>query len=398
MTKLTVGMIGVPTDVHFKRRLSKIDRTQFHVTIISPHYFKDNSYEGLEVVSVDFNQFKILRWFQFFYQHFLFMKKKDFDIIYCFGALPSMCWLAGVVARKCLVVTTIGSDVFPDEQLKTTWLVKKNIEWLLRSADRVTTLSLAMEKRLVNYFKVNPQRIERDFLDIEDIWYNKDIQSSRLKSFEKSSPIILSPRMLDSLYQQAEIIKSLSLVKKKFPNVLLIQTGFGMNKDYFQECQALIKVQGLESNVLFLEKFNDASELIRFFDLSDMVIMIPKSDGMPSSLIESWARKKPTILSNIYNYEDGFDRKLYVKTHINPKAIAETICEVMESQSLRKEIVSKGMAFLMDQHNKMKELVVFRDLKANNKKSFFSKVLRFVLFISFIVEPLLSYLKRRTNS
>jgi glycosyltransferase involved in cell wall biosynthesis len=397
MTKLTVGMIGVPTDVHFKRRLSKIDRTQFQVTIISPSYFKETFCEGFEVFSVNFNQFTTLRWFQFFYQYFLFMKKKDFDIIYCFGALPSMCWLAGIVARKCLVVTTIGSDVFPDEQLKTTWLVKKNIEWLLRSADRVTTLSLAMEKRLRIYFKIQEKRIERDFLDIEDAWYSKIAEHSRTEYFQKYSPIILSPRMLDSLYQQAEIIKSLALVKKKFPNVLLIQTGFCMNKEYFQECQSLIKDKELENNVLFLEKFNEASELISFFDLADMVIMIPKSDGMPSSLIEAWARKKPTIVSNIYNYEDCFERKLYLKTDVNPEAIANGICEMMDNQGLRKRITEEGTNFLIAQRNKMKELVVFKGLKVNNKKSFFSKVLRFVLFIAFILEPLVNCSKSRAN-
>ncbi|MGD0466149.1 MAG: glycosyltransferase [Gammaproteobacteria bacterium] len=383
---IKLGIIGVPDNVHLKRRLAKIDKKIYDVTVVCPTYFANELFNDIKVFSVDLNKFKYFRHFQLFFKYASFIKKQDFDIVYCFGALSPLSWLAGLLSEKYLVVGTIGVDVFLDDQINMSSIIKKNIKELLCSADLVTTLSMCMENKLLEYFAIPKKKILKDFLDIEDIWYKKESLISKME-FQNVHPIIFSPRILRPLYQQVEIIKALLLIKNRYPNVLLIQSTFLMDLKYFEYCKNIMKSLQLESNVLFLDEYKESTELINFFDLSDLIIMIPKSDGMPSSMIEAWARKKPVIVSNIENYDTAWNKKLFLKTDISEEAITKSVFELIENTDLKNKILIESELFLKNKREESKEIKIFQDACFHIKKSWTSKMWRLGLFMVFLFEP-----------
>lgn len=392
--KIKLGVVGGAHCVHLKKRLAKLDRKIYDITIISSVYASDKIVDGCAIFSVDINKFKYIRHFHFFLKYASFIRKKKFDVIYCFGALSPLSWLAGLLARKYLVVTTIGSDVFLDDQIPTTSLIRKNTKELLQSADMVITLLSYMNKRLREYFKIPQHRIIRDFLALDEEWLSLAINSIRPKEFQKHAPILLSPRMMSPLYQQIVLIKMLAILKKDFPDILLVQSTFSKDPVYFKECQYLVKSLQLQENILFLETYKDSKELISLFDLSDLVIMVPKSDGMPSSMIEAWARKKPVLVSNIENYDSSWDRKLFLKTETTEEAIAGSVKEILSDQSLRSTLVKESSQFLDSLCMQHQNLVIFKHIEIYRNKNRRSRWWRFILFNLFIIEPLFLFKKQ----
>ncbi len=382
-----IGSVGRSCDIHFTRRLKNIDQNKYDITIISPTYYLPSTYEGIEVFSVDISLFSFLRHFQFFYHYFLFIRKKKFDLIYIFGGLISLGWLATIASKCPYIITVIGYDVFLDDQIKTTFILRKNAKRFFRGASYITSLSLAMDKRLCTFFEIEKERIIRDFLDIEDDWYQKNKILTQ-QSFNDAFPIILSPRMLQPLYQQDKIIEALPMIKEYFPKILLLQTGFGQKKDFFEKCQKLTNRLHLENHVCFLESFKKTTDLIGFFDICDLVIMIPKSDGMPSTLVEAWARKKPVIVSDIDNYDNADNNRLYIKTNTSPEDIARTVGEIMNNSTLKETIVSTGIQYLEKIKNNYEKLSFLKQVPLNKQHNFFNRVTRFFWFLTFILEPL----------
>ena len=380
-------MVGVPDNIHFRKRLKVIDKDKFDIVVISPTFFKFSDYEEARVFSINIEQYKNFRYFRLFYAYCKFIKKESFDIVYCFGGLSPIAWLSGLVSKKKLIVTTIGADVFIDEQLEVSSIIKANVKHLLRSADAVLSLSLFMDQRLLNDFKVPLNRIMRDYLAIEPVWYELEKCMKIPIDFINFSPIILSPRVLAPLYQQIEIIRALPLLKARFPKILLIQTGFNKDINYFEQCKAEVNQLGLHNNVLFLEPFEKHDDIIKFFDLSDVVIMIPKSDAVPTSMLEAWAREKPVILSNIDNYDECYNRQLYLKTAVDPVHIKNTIVELMEDRELKKNIVDNATRFFYERQKFVKNLNLLDQATVNYKRQVFSKLWGTCLLLLFLVEP-----------
>lgn len=383
-TKIKLGVVGDLDNIHFKRRFEKIDKEKYDITVICRADFPINYYINVPVFSVNLNSFRFLKHFQSFFQYFCFIKKQKFDIIYCFGGDSAVAWLASIAADRYFVVTTLGVDVLLDDQINMSAVIKRNIKETLRAADLVTTLTAYMETRLLEHFKIPPKKIIQDFLDIEEAWYTKKKSTSTQEIFY---PIILSPRMLNILYQQEKIFRSLPLIKKRFQKVLLVQTTFGKNEEYFLKCQSLIRLLDIEENVLFLENFQKPEMLIDSFDQSDIVVMVPKSDGMPSSMIEAWSRNKPVIVSNIANYDEFYNRKLFLKTDITENFLADAVFEIIENDYLRNQLIEQPTQFLKDKRKIFKKSDIFESYKMFKKKNLLSKLWRFLLFMLFLIEP-----------
>ena len=56
--KIKIAIIGVPSNIHVKRRLSLIDKNYFDIIVISPVFFEKSEYLGIKVFSLDINKFK----------------------------------------------------------------------------------------------------------------------------------------------------------------------------------------------------------------------------------------------------------------------------------------------------------------------------------------------------
>lgn len=391
MSRIRVGIVGNPTNIHLQRRLSQIDKTKYQVTIISQEYFKEKKWNGITLFSVNLKKYRYLKYFRFFIEYYKFISKEKYDIVYCFGTLSPLSWLAGIASKNILVLTTIGSDVFLEEQLDISFWVRKNVLNLARAADRVTVLSKAMKKRLQDDSGITNKRIQDDFLELEDLWY----RNAKDSSTEETFPRILSPRILAPLYQQISVIKAVRLLKEEYPEILLLQTTFCADKDYMEECKRLVQELTLEENVKFFEPLKDTLEMVLMYDSSDLIIMIPKSDGMPASMQEGWARNKPILVSNIHNYDEEDNRKFFLKTDIDPVSIKDAAIQIFQDRSLRDLLKREGRRYIEKKRHFYNPLAIFDAITPSKTRNSFSVMRGQFYFLMFLLEPF--YLRLRNK-
>lgn len=389
-SKIKVAVIAVP-GIHVNRRLEQLNQNIYDITIISPIYSNDIYYKKFNFFSVNINKFKFLKYFQYYLSYAYFILNSNFDIIYCFGAYSSISWLAGLLCNKHLVVSTLGVDVYLDEQASVTSLSKLNIKRLIRNADRVSVLSNYMKQRLISDFKISESKIVEDFLDIEQEWYFNKAKGNKFNLFDNKFPVIFSPRSLQSLYQQLEVVKALPILLKKYPRLLFIQSGFNTCLDYKKKCIDFIDYSDLKNHVVFLENKENVDELIEIFDASDVVVMVPKSDGMPASMIEAWARKKPVVVSNIEHYDSFYHKKLFFKTDLTAVEIANSVNEIVENNLLRETLINHSKEYLEQKRHTHNQVKILCNLPGVYNNRILNNLISVFCFFLFIIEPWFKY-------
>ena len=386
-SKIKVAIIGVPTNVHLERRLHKINYQKYHVTIISPIPIENNIQKQFDVFWVDISRFTFLKHFRYFYEYARFILREHFDVIYCFGALSPLSWLTGILCQKYLIISTLGVDVYLNDQVPMSQINKMNIKKLIQNADMVSTLSSSMCKRLLGDFKVSASKISMEFLDIENEWYLEKDASTSNNLFSGHYPVIFSPRILRPLYRQEEIIETLALLKERYPKLFLVQSGFCIDPLYYEKCIKLIQNLDLINHVVILKDQKKLQDRIEVFDQCDIVLMIPSSDGMSSSMIEAWARKKPVVVSDIENYDSSYDGKLFIKTEVDKRSLSQAIIKVLGNEELRCNLIKKSWEHLIKTRDFHKDNDIFAHAQQSSQKNILSKIYRSVLFLLFLIEP-----------
>jgi glycosyltransferase involved in cell wall biosynthesis len=379
--KKKMGIIGTISCIHLQRYVNTLDRSTYDITIITwdSNYLVDSADK---VFFVDAKQFNFLKTIRRLWAYFYFIKSSNFDVLHCFSALLPVSWLAGIACTSALTVSVIGVDVFLEEQMQMNYPIKKSIVHLLRMADRVFFLSQAMRDRLIRSIGVAEAILREDFLPVDKKWQCYPVKKSITSRFI-GYPIIFSPRMLAPLYRQYELIQALAKLKIKYPNVNLVQTGYYADLAYKEKCQKLSMDLGVDNNITFMEHIETEEALIDVYDQADIVVMIPLSDGMPSSLLEAWWRKKPVIVSDIYNYNELWNGKFFIKTPITDEALSNCIASVFWSKNIKTYLTTSAFDFIAERSKAIN--VRFEDIKI--KRKFFSKIYGTFLFFIFLIEP-----------
>lgn len=161
------------------------------------------------------------------------------------------------------------------------------------------------------------------------------------------------------------LLKSMSLLKKKYPNVKLKIAGEGNLRASLEEYS---KKQALENNVEFMGYQNQIP-----FLLSSCSIYVHSSlqDVFPNAILEAMASKKPVIATNvggipeiIKNNYDG------IICDPNSEEIASAIIKVFNDQNFRDKIIKNGYSTVLVDYSWDKAIDSYLNLY--NKMQLFS--------------------------
>ena len=206
--------------------------------------------------------------------------------------------------RPC-VMTPWGSDVLDEQGAFREWYSERLTKALLRRADLITVHSDYMERRLRPLIgPAHPvERIGwgvdlgrfRPGLEVESLKHRWGIASRR--------PVVLSPRIVKPLYRHELVIRALPGLRRDLPDVLLIITEHEADEAYLHGLKRLARELGVEEQVRFIGAVA-YEEMPRWYNLADVVVMTPRSDGMPNSLLETMACGTVPVLARLEQYEE----------------------------------------------------------------------------------------------
>ena len=205
-----------------------------------------------------------------------------------------------------LVVTVMGGDILSDQsfQGKKKRLTKK----MLEGATIITSKSDFLDKvllRIGNY----ADKIRRVTwgVDTQKFCPGMDVRLLREELKMKGDELVFfSPRNCRSFYNQDLIIKAFAIYQSihggKKRAKLLIAELFP-EESYVNRLRGLVKELGLQDKVHFLGSVTH-QEMPAYFNMADIMVAIPRSDGMPQSLYEAMACGTYPILGDLPQYQE----------------------------------------------------------------------------------------------
>jgi len=254
---------------------------------------------------------------------------------YAGGKLGTMALLSGV---RPLVVTVMGGDVLPDQHLGgLSRLERRATRRLLETADLVLVKSDALRPPLRATAQVRG-RVETTRWGVDpSVFFRDDAAAVALKTrlgLSAADRVVLSPRMLQPLYNVDLIVEAMPAVLARVPSAVLAVTEYGASEGYRRRLQDRVAALGLGARVRFAGVVPHR-DMPALYSLADVVVSVPSSDGLPQSLFEAMACGTPAVLGPLPTYTEVIhDGETAMVTDIAAAPIGDAIVRLLTDRGL----------------------------------------------------------------
>lgn len=245
---------------------------------------------------------------QMFYLWYLIRKIKP-SLIHVFWANHN---LSNIILSKFkpLIVTVMGGDILPDQRYNKR-IDKFFTKMLLDNAQCITSKSDFLDKALLRIGNYK-EKISRVTWGIDPEIFKPGLLVSGLRKKLKISDnafVFFSVRTNNHFYNHHIIIEAFArfLTGQNTDCILLISMMFG-DREYINYLKSLALKLNILPQIRFIETIPN-QEMPFYYNLSNVIISIPNSDGMPQSLYEGMACKCFNILGDLPQYRELIENK-----------------------------------------------------------------------------------------
>jgi len=253
-----------------------------------------------------------------------------------------------------LVLTAWGSDVLIGP--KQSKLFKYVVEYALKKADCVTCDAEHMIGVLTE-LGVNPEKINPIYFGTDTRKFSPEQRSNTPKEELGilHSPVIISLRSLEPIYDVESLIKAVPLVLNEIPSTTFIIAGDGSQK---AELKGLAESLGISDSIRFVG-FIPNDELPQYLASSDVYVSTSLSDaGLAASTAEAMACGLPVIVT------DFGDNSKWIKDDINgfvvptksPETLASKIIYLLQHEDKKREFGQAGRKVIEERNNYEREM------------------------------------------
>lgn len=259
------------------------------------------------------------------------------------------------------VVTAWGSDikVFPKKSI----IIKWKTMFALKMVDCITCdaehMVASMEKLGAIRKKIN---IIYFGTDVEQFNPNKkDSEIKRDLIIDINSPIVISVRSLDPIYDVETFIKSIPHVLQEIPQATFVIAGDGTQKKYLVE---LAESLGVYKSTRFISSLT-SYDMARYLASSDLYVSTALSDGgIASSTAEAMASGLPVIITDVGDnrqwVKDGEQECIFPVSDY--KLLGEKIIELLTKPHLRKRFGEINREIIEEKSNYYNEMTKMEDI------------------------------------
>ncbi|AGB02444.1 glycosyltransferase [Methanoregula formicica SMSP] len=257
------------------------------------------------------------------------------DVIHTQGTW--YCLLPGVIYKKifgCRLIHTFHTE--PDKSLQL--FAKFFFQILLNTCDCVTFVSERLQERIIEVDRFSFQNSAITYAGVHTI----TVPDYQVKEFKKQygindNSIILTAIGMTALPYKAEglkiLLQAIYLVKKSYPNIILIVTREGR---YSEEVRAFSNEIGLERHVIFTGNIENPFIPLKMCEIYTHITL---GDGLPIALLEAMSMGKPIIATPIAGIPEAIESGINgFLVEPNPKKIAEKIDFLLQNPEICEKI------------------------------------------------------------
>lgn len=214
-----------------------------------------------------------------------------------------------------------------------------------KKASRVLTLSENSKKDIINFMKVDPERI-----DVVPLACSANFQyfPERKGQFQKilrrhgiNSPYILTVSQISPRKNLEVLIKAFGLLKKD-PNFLHKLVIVGNNAWMYESVYETVRKEGLIGEVIFIGYIQD-SELVAFYNTADLFAFPSLYEGFGLPVLEAMSCGLPVICSNTSSLPEVVGNAGILVPPGDINAFSTAISDLLENPILTNELRTRGL-------------------------------------------------------
>ena len=259
-----------------------------------------------------------------------YIKKNNINILHCHQYTP---WVYGVLAAfmtRTRVIFTEHGRFYPDS---TSWKRALINPLLVMMTDKITTISKATKKALVEYEYIPLKKIEVIYNGIFALQKDKT-KADKIRLEWKISPttnILGTIARLDSIKNQKMMLEAFKITLNKHPNTVLFIVGDGEERESLEILADKLEVS---DKVLFTGYI---TEPIDYLSLMDIFLLSSLSEGTSMTLLEAMSLGKPCVVTDAGGNSEIIEHAMngIVTENANAIAFADGINKLLDNSSKR---------------------------------------------------------------
>lgn len=243
--------------------------------------------------------------------------------------------------------------------------IKKN-QYSCKVADKIIAISEQTRNDFIEFFNVNPEKIEVVYQGCNNIFREKIEEGKLLETKQKyqlPDNFILFVGAIEKRKNIETIIKALSIGSIDISLVIL-----GRETKYKEELKELIIKLGIEKQVIFLQNV-PTNDLPSIYKLADLFIYPSVFEGFGIPILEALCTGTPVITSKDSCFkETGGSAAIYVNYN-NAEEMAYEIERVLNNRELSENMIREGFIHtgnFTDDKIAYNLMNVYRDLNGEN--------------------------------
>lgn len=213
----------------------------------------------------------------------------------------------------------------------------------LRRADKIIAVSQFTRDEIINYYKINPEKIECVYNAVSEDFMSQDITKERIKKvrekYELPEKYILYIGTLQPRKNIPALIEALTLLKEDNDLNLVIAGGKGHNYD--KHIDEMLTKSNLVNKVFFpgyIEEVDKATLLN-----SAQIFIFPSFyEGFGVPILEAMWAGVPVIISDIPPHREIAQNSAIYFDPENIIELAQKIKEVLKNSDLKSSLLLKG--------------------------------------------------------
>ena len=214
-----------------------------------------------------------------------------------------------------------------------------------QSADRIIAISNSTKKDLINFYNINPDKIDVIYQSCNPLFYenskNEDSEAI-LKKHGIPNEFLL---FVGSIEKRKNLKLLINAYQYLSPDLQIPLVIVGGNKSHKDELLEMIKAKKLEKKVLWIVDLKDNNHLKIIYKKAMALIYPSLYEGFGLPVAEALLSKTPVITSNVSSLpEAGGPNTLYIDP-TNSEELADAIKKVLTNSELRKTMIHNGYEY-----------------------------------------------------
>ena len=214
--------------------------------------------------------------------------------------------------------------------------------YVLNRVTRVIVLSNVLKETFIEYFNLEPSKLEVIPPGVDSDLFRPNIDCSQLREkygIMEDAPVVMCVAKIASYKNQLALVQAMPQVIDKHPNAKFMFVGPVSSSRYYSQIQELVRSYSLDKHVIFTGSVINA-ELPQYHTLADIFVLPSTAEGLPGVLIEAMSCGKAAVASSIPQNREvakRSDEVMFVDP-FNTEAIAGAINNLLSNPELRKRL------------------------------------------------------------